>query len=80
MTRRAPFWDFAPTPDTNPPSFDYETTTAGRSEGSARLLIRFSDGGKGELRPVTLVADQWTHVSGLASDWDTTGGTCGSQT
>src|SRR5215218_4612049 len=74
MTRRAPFWDFAPTPDTNPPSFDYKTTTADRSEGSARLLIRFSDGGKGELRPVTLVADQWTHVSGLVSDWNTTGG------
>jgi hypothetical protein len=77
---RALFAGFAAAPDPNPPSFDYKTTIAGRSEGSARLLIRFSDGGKGELRPLTLVADQWTHVSGLAADWDTTGGTCGSQT
>ncbi len=77
---RGLFKDFAATPDPTPPSFDYKTTIAGRSEGSPRFLITFNDGGKGELRPATLVADQWTHVSGLTPDWDTTGGTCGSQT
>ena len=41
-----------------------------------RLLVRFSDGGNGELRPLTLQSGQWTHVDGASSDWDTRGGSC----
>jgi hypothetical protein len=68
---------FEGAPDPTPPSFDFKVGTAGASGGSVRLLLRFSDGGSGELRPVTLQPDQWTHVSGDAVDWDTNGGSCG---
>src|SRR5512132_1999604 len=76
---RAVLKGFGAVPDPNPPSFDFKTSIAGASGGSVRFLIRFNDGGKGELRPVTLVANEWTHVGGAAPEWDTTGGACGSQ-
>jgi hypothetical protein len=60
-----------------PPSFDFKVFTVGGSGGSARLVVRFSDGGRGELRPVSLQADVWTHVDGGGNDWDNRGGACG---
>jgi hypothetical protein len=60
-----------------PPSFDFKVFTVGGSGGSARLVVRFSDGGRGELRPVSLAADVWTHVDGAGTDWDNRGGACG---
>jgi hypothetical protein len=60
-----------------PPSFDFKVFTVGGSGGSARLVVRFSDGGRGELRPVSLAADVWTHVDGASADWDNRGGACG---
>jgi hypothetical protein len=77
---RAIFSGFEATPDPNPPGFDFKTSDAGASGGSVRLFIKFSDGGRGELRPLTLVADQWTHVGGTTAEWDTSGGSCGFQT
>jgi hypothetical protein len=60
------------------PSFDFKVFTVGGSGGSARLVVRFSDGGRGELRPVSLQANAWTHVDGAAgTDWDNRGGACG---
>jgi len=75
----AVFKGFGATPDPSPPGFDFKTPTAGASGGSVRMVIRFSDGGKGELRPVTFVSNQWIHVGGTAPDWDTSGGTCGNR-
>jgi hypothetical protein len=75
----AAFKGFGSTPAATPPSFDFKVSTAGGSGGSVRLVVRFSDGGRGELRPVTLQAGQWTHVDGSQPDWDTSGGTCGSR-
>jgi hypothetical protein len=60
-----------------PPSFDFKVFTVGGSGGSARLVVRFSDGGRGELRPLSLAADVWTHVDGSGTDWDNRGGACG---
>jgi hypothetical protein len=74
---RALFAGFGGAPDPNPPSFDFKVAASGASGGSVRLLLRFSDGGGGELRPVTLQSGQWTHVDGTAVDWDTFGGSCG---
>ena len=76
---RALFQGFGAVPDPTPPSFDFNVATGGASGGSVRLLLRFSDGGGGELRPVTLQSGQWTHVSGAAVDWDTSGGSCAGQ-
>lgn len=64
------------TPPATPPSFDFKVSSTGDSGGSVRLLIRFSDGGSGELRPLTLQSGQWTHEDGATSDWDTRGGSC----
>ena len=77
---RALFKGFGSVPDPNPPSFDFKTSTAGASGGSARFLIKFSDGGKAELRPLSLIADQWTHVGGSEPSWDNAGGSCGYRT
>ena len=63
-----------------PPSFDFKAFTVGGSGGSARLVVRFSDGGRGELRPVSLAANVWTHVDGAGADWDNRGGACGDRT
>ena len=60
-----------------PPSFDFKVFTIGGSGGSARLVVRFSDGGRGELRPLSLSAGDWTHVDGAGTDWDNRGGSCG---
>jgi hypothetical protein len=62
------------------PSFDFKVFTVGGSGGSARLVIRFSDGGRGELRPVSLQANEWTHVDGAGPEWDNRGGPCGDRT
>jgi hypothetical protein len=60
-----------------PPSFDFKAFTVGGSGGSVRLVVRFSDGGRGELRPVALTAGTWTHVDGAIPDWESRGGSCG---
>jgi hypothetical protein len=60
-----------------PPSFDFKVFTVGGSGGSVRLVVRFSDGGRIELRPVTLQANVWTHVDGAGPGWDNRGGACG---
>jgi hypothetical protein len=60
-----------------PPSFDFKVFTVGGSGGSVRLVVRFADGGRIELRPVTLQANVWTHIDGNTPDWDNRGGTCG---
>ena len=64
-------------PPATPPSFDFKVFTIGGSGGSARLVVRFSDGGRGELRPLTLSAGVWTHVDGSTPDWESRGGSCG---
>src|SRR5262245_16775925 len=64
-------------PPTDPPSFDFKGFTVGGSGGSVRLVVRFDDGGRIELRPVSLVADVWTHFDGANPDWDNRGGSCG---
>jgi hypothetical protein len=61
----------------SPPSFDFKVFTVGGSGGSVRLVVRLNDGGRMELRPVTLQANVWTHVDGSGSDWDNRGGACG---
>ena len=63
-----------------PPNFDFKVFTIGGSGGSVRLVVRFSDGGRGELRPVTLQANTWTHVDGSGTNWDNRGGACGDRT
>lgn len=63
-----------------PPSFDFKVFTVGGSGGSVRLVVRFSDGGRGELRPVSLPASVWTHIDGASADWDNRGGACGDRT
>jgi hypothetical protein len=59
-----------------PPSFDFKVSTTGPSGGSARLRVRFSDGGSADLRSLALVAGAWIHEDG-SSNWDTYGGACG---
>jgi hypothetical protein len=46
------------------------------SLGSPRLVVQFSDGGRGELRPL-FNSPQWEQVSD--PNWDNNGGTCGYQ-
>ncbi len=42
------------------------------------MVIQFSDGGDGELRPVTWTANTWTHLDGMVgNNWDNNGGSCG---
>jgi hypothetical protein len=77
---RAKFVGVAGAAPAVPPSFDFKVFTVGGSGGSARLVVRFNDGGRGELRPVSLQANVWTHVDGTATDWDNRGGACGDLT
>ena len=77
---RAILTGIASTPPAIAPSFDFKVSNIGASGGSVRLAIKFSNGGIAELRPLSLQADQWTHVDGSGSDWDTRGGSCGSLT
>jgi len=64
-------------PPAAPPSFDFKVFTIGGSGGSPRLAIRFTDGGRVELRPVSLEAGVWTHVDGAGPNWENRGGACG---
>lgn len=58
-------------------SFAYNPNVAGASGGSPRMVVQFSDGGDGELRPLTL-APGWSTVDGMSgNNWDANGGTCG---
>ena len=59
------------------PSFDFYSTATGPSLGSPRLVIRFDDGGRAELRPLAWVQDEWTTVGGGDNNWDNNGGDCG---
>ena len=59
------------------PTFDFKTNTIGVSGGSVRFVIRWSDGGLGELRPLHLGPGAWTHVDGAGPNWDNRGGICG---
>jgi hypothetical protein len=55
-------------------SFEVKSNVAGPSLGSPRLEIRFSDGGRGQLRPLTNTTE-WQEVAD--PNWDNNGGTCG---
>lgn len=75
------FRGFASAPPATPPSFLYKVSQTGSSGGSVRLVIRFSDGGFGFLRPLTFLrAGVWTLADGSGSNWESNGGgsTCGS--
>jgi hypothetical protein len=74
---RAVFTGVAGAPPAAPPSFDFKVFTLGGSGGSVRLVVRFSDGGRGELRPVNLESGTWTHIDGTSANWDNRGGSCG---
>lgn len=54
--------------------FDFKADRFGPSLGYPRLVIRFSDGGRAELRPLTWQTN-WTTVAD--PNWDNNGGTCG---
>lgn len=59
-------------------SFDFNPNQTGGSGGSPRMVVEFSDGGNGQLRPLTWVANTWTHLDGMTgNNWDNAGGTCG---
>lgn len=59
-------------------SFDFYANQTGGSGGSPRMVVQFSDGGDGELRPLAWIANTWTTENGMtSSDWDNQGGTCG---
>lgn len=77
---RAIFTGVAGAPPAAPPSFDFKVFTVGGSGGSVRLVVRFNDGGRGELRPVSFQAGVWTHVDGEDANWDNRGGACGDRT
>jgi Ca2+-binding RTX toxin-like protein len=66
-------------PPATAPSFDFYSNQGGSSGGSPRLVVRFSDGGSADLRPLTRTADTWTTVDGSGTNWDNNGGTCGFQ-
>lgn len=66
----------SPAPATEP-SFDFMSTVGGSSGGSPRLVIRFSDGGSINLRPLSWTANTWTTEDGASNDWDNNGGSCG---
>lgn len=55
-------------------TFDFKADTPGPSFGYPRLVIRFSDGGRAELRPLTWQTT-WSTVAD--PNWDNNGGTCG---
>jgi hypothetical protein len=54
--------------------FQVKSDFAGPSLGSPRLVIRFSDGGRAELRPLAN-SPTWQDVDD--PNWDNNGGTCG---
>ena len=62
-------------PPATAPSFLYKVSRVAASGGSVRLVMRFSDGGLGFLRPVTLQAGRWVRADGAANDWESRGGT-----
>jgi hypothetical protein len=73
------FTGFASAPPATPPSFVFKISQAGKSGGSVRLVIRFSDGGYGFLRPLTFQANQWAFANGFGPNWESNGGRpCGS--
>lgn len=55
-------------------SFEVKSSMAGPSLGSPCLVVQFSDGGRGELRPLTN-STEWEPVAD--PNWDNNGGTCG---
>jgi hypothetical protein len=55
-------------------SYEVKSSQAGPSLGSPRLVIQFSDGGRGELRPL-MNTTEWQEVAD--PNWDNNGGTCG---
>ena len=57
-------------------SFEVKSEVAAPSLGSPRLVVRFSDGGRAELRPLALTPS-WQQVAD--PNWDDNGGTCGFQ-
>lgn len=65
------------TAPTTPPSYAFYSDVSGASGGSPRLVMRFSDGGKMELRPLTWTAGSWVTIDGNSNLWDNGGGTCG---
>ena len=60
-----------------PPKFDFRPTVSGPTGGAPRLVILFSDGGNGQLRPLSWTADTWVTIDGASNLWDNAGGTCG---
>ena len=66
------------TPTEEYPSSSYEvkSDTMGPSLGSPRLVVNFSDGGSGHLRPLNNTMS-WQSVTD--GNWDNNGGTCGFQ-
>ena len=75
------FQGFGPAAPTTPPAFLYKVSEAGPSGGSVRFVMRFSDGGFGFLRPVTVQAGSWQLANGATDDWESTGGQgCASST
>jgi len=61
-------------------SFDFNPNQPGASGGSPRMVVQFSDGGEGQLRPLNWTANSWTTVEGITgNNWDHAGppGTCG---
>ena len=64
------------TPTEEYPSSSYEvkSDTAGPSLGSPRLVVNFSDGGSGHLRPL-MNSTEWEAVTD--GNWDNNGGECG---
>lgn len=55
-------------------SFWFKSNLVAPSLGYPRLVIQFSDGGRGELRPLTWQPN-WTQVAD--PNWDNNGGVCG---
>jgi hypothetical protein len=73
------FTGFASAPPAAAPSFVYKISQTGLSGGSVRLVIRFSDGGYGFLRPTTFQAGVWALANGNGANWESNGGQpCGS--
>ena len=68
------FRGFASTPPTTPPSFVYKLNQTGSSGGSVRLVMRFSDGGYGFLRPAALQAGVWSLANGAGRNWESKDG------
>jgi len=72
------FRGFDSAPPATPPSFRYVISQTGASGGSVRLVIRFSDGGLGFLRPLSLEAGRWNLADGSGRNWESYGGApCG---